>query len=101
LYDGRQAGALDRAEELAAEIISMCIRYGGSVTGEHGIGIEKRQYLPRQYSELDVDVMHTIRLAIDPQEISNRGKMFPGGDAPVMKLRGLHPLEKAGIISRE
>jgi glycolate oxidase len=101
LYDGREAGALDRAEELAAEIISMCIRYGGSVTGEHGIGIEKRQYLPQQFSELDVDVMHTIRLAIDPQEISNRGKMFPGGDAPVMKLRGMHPLEKAGIISRE
>jgi glycolate oxidase len=101
LYDGREAGALDRAEELAGEIIRMCIRYGGSVTGEHGIGIEKRQYLPQQFSELDVDMMHSIRLAIDPQEISNRGKMFPGGDAPVMKLRGMHPLEKAGIISRE
>jgi glycolate oxidase len=101
LYDGREAGALERAEELAGEIIHMCIRYGGSVTGEHGIGIEKRQYLPQQFSELDVDVMHTIRLAIDPQEISNRGKMFPGGDAPAMKLRGMHPLEKAGIISRE
>jgi glycolate oxidase len=101
LYDGREAGALDRAEELASEIISMCIRYGGSVTGEHGIGIEKRQYLPQQFSELDVDVMHDIRMAIDPQEISNRGKMFPGGDAPVMKLRGMHPLEKAGVISRE
>lgn len=101
LYDGCEAGALDRAEELAGEIIRMCIRYGGSVTGEHGIGIEKRQYLPQQFGELDVDVMHAIRLAIDPQEISNRGKMFPGGDAPVMKLRGMHPLEKAGIISRE
>jgi glycolate oxidase len=101
LYDGREAGALERAEELAGEIIRMCIRYGGSVTGEHGIGIEKRQYLPQQFSELDVDVMHSVRLAIDPQEISNRGKMFPGGDAPVMKLRGMHPLEKAGIISRE
>jgi len=101
LYDGREAGVLDRAEELAGEIIRMCIRYGGSVTGEHGIGIEKRQYLPQQFSELDVDVMHDIRLAIDPQEISNRGKMFPGSDAPVMKLRGLHPLEQAGIISRE
>jgi glycolate oxidase len=101
LYDGRESGALERAEELAGEIIHMCIRYGGSVTGEHGIGIEKRQYLPQQFSELDVDVMHRIRLTIDPQEISNRGKMFPGGDAPVLKLRGLHPLEKAGIISRE
>ena len=101
LYDGREAGALERAEELAGEIIRMCIRYGGSITGEHGVGIEKRGYLPQQFTELDVDVMHDIRLAIDPQEISNRGKMFPGGDAPVMKLRGMHPLEKAGIISRE
>ncbi len=101
LYDGREAGALERAEELAGEIIRMCIRYGGSITGEHGIGIEKRSYLPQQFSELDVDVMHNIRLAIDPREISNRGKMFPGGDAPVMKLRGMHPLEKAGVISRE
>ena len=101
LYDGREAGTLDRAEELAGEIIRMCIRYGGSITGEHGVGTEKRDYLPQQFDELDVDVMRDLRLAIDPHEISNRGKMFPGGDAPVMRLRGLHPLEKAGIISRE
>ena len=101
LYDGREAGALERAEELAGEIVHMCIRYGGSITGEHGVGLEKRDYLPQQFTELDVDVMHAVRLAIDPQEISNRGKMFPGGDAPVMRLRGMHPLEQAGIISRE
>jgi glycolate oxidase len=101
LYDGREPGALERAEELAGEIVQLCIRYGGSITGEHGVGMEKRGYLPQMFDELDVDAMHRIRLAIDPQEISNRGKMFPGGDAPVMKLRGLHPLEKAGIISRE
>jgi glycolate oxidase len=101
LYDGREPGSLERAEQLAGEIVRMCIRYGGSITGEHGIGLEKRDYLPQMFSELDVDVMHHLRLAIDPQEISNRGKMFPGGDAPVMKLRGMHPLEKAGIISRE
>ncbi len=101
LYDGREAGSLERAEELAGEIVRLCIRYGGSITGEHGIGLEKRDYLPQMFGELDVDVMHHIRSAIDPKELSNRGKMFPGGDAPVMKLRGLHPLEKAGVISRE
>ncbi len=101
LYDGREPGSLERAEQLAGEIVQMCIRYGGSITGEHGIGMEKRGYLPQMFGELDVDVMHNIRLSIDPQEISNRGKMFPGGDAPVMQLRGMHPLEKAGIISRE
>lgn len=101
LYDGREPGSLERAEELAGEIVRLCIRYGGSITGEHGIGLEKRDYLPQMFGELDVDVMHHLRLAIDPKELSNRGKMFPGGDAPVMKLRGLHPLEKAGVISRE
>lgn len=101
LYDGREPGSLERAEELAGEIVRLCIRYGGSITGEHGIGLEKRDYLPQMFGELDVDVMHHIRSAIDPKELSNRGKMFPGGDAPVMKLRGLHPLEKAGVISRE
>jgi glycolate oxidase len=101
LYDGREAGSLERAEELAGEIVHMCIRYGGSITGEHGIGLEKRDYLPQMFSELDVDVMHHIRSAIDPKELSNRGKMFPGGEAPVQRLRGMHPLEKAGIISRE
>ncbi|HJW83845.1 MAG TPA: FAD-linked oxidase C-terminal domain-containing protein [Anaerolineae bacterium] len=101
LYDGREPGSLERAKQLAGEVVQMCIRYGGSITGEHGIGMEKRSYLAQMFNELDVDVMHAIRLAIDPQEISNRGKMFPGGDAPVMKLRGLHPLEKAGLISRE
>jgi glycolate oxidase len=101
LYDGREAGSLERAEELAGEIVRMCIRYGGSITGEHGVGLEKRDYLPQMFSELDVDVMHHIRSAIDPKELSNRGKMFPGGEAPVQRLRGMHPLEKAGIISRE
>lgn len=101
LYDGRETGSLERAEELAGEIVRMCIRYGGSITGEHGIGLEKRDYLPQMFSELDVEVMHHIRSAIDPKGLSNRGKMFPGGDAPVMKLRGMHPLEKAGVISRE
>jgi glycolate oxidase len=101
LYDGREPGSLERAEELAGEIVRLCIRYGGSITGEHGIGLEKRDYLPQMFGELDVDVMHHIRSAIDPKELSNRGKMFPGGDAPVLKLRGLHPLEKAGVISRE
>ncbi len=101
LYDGREPGALERAEELSGEIVQMCIRYGGSITGEHGIGMEKRDYLPQMFGEIDVETMWQIRTAIDPLELSNRGKMFPGGDAPALKMVGMHPLEKAGIISRE
>ncbi len=77
LYDGREAGAYERAEGLAGEIIKMCIRMGGSITGEHGVGIEKRQYLPAQFNEIDMAALHRLRWAMDPGELANRGKMFP------------------------
>jgi glycolate oxidase len=77
LFDGREEGALERAEQLAGEILQMCIRFGGSITGEHGIGVEKRAFLPQMFAEADLDVMRALHLAIDPQGISNRGKMFP------------------------
>ena len=76
LYDGREPGVLARAEELAGEILHMCVRFGGSITGEHGIGLEKRRYLPVMFSQEDIDTFWRLRLAIDPQEIANRGKMF-------------------------
>ena len=101
LYDGREAGAYERAEELAGKILRMCVQYGGSITGEHGVGIEKRAYLPEMFNEDDIDAMQRLRLAIDPKEISNRGKMFPDGTSPALRFSGPHPLEKAGIISRE
>ncbi len=101
LYNGREAGALERAKKLAGEILKMCIQYGGSITGEHGVGVEKREYLPQMFSERDVETMRRLRRAIDPLEISNRGKMFPDGQAPALAFTGPHPLEIAGIISRE
>jgi glycolate oxidase len=101
LYNGREAGALERAEELAGKILKMCIELGGSITGEHGVGVEKRDYMPAMFAEVDLETMRNIRLQIDPKEISNRGKMFPGGEVPALQVHGLHPLEKKGIISRE
>jgi glycolate oxidase len=101
LFDGRELGALERAEQLAGEILALCIRLGGSITGEHGVGMEKRDYLPRMFAENDVDAMHRLRLAMDPLHIANPGKMFPAGEAPALRHVGLHPLEKAGIIARE
>jgi glycolate oxidase len=100
LYNGREQGALERAEALAGDILSMCIELGGSITGEHGIGMEKRAYMPIMFSEVDLDVMADLRLAIDPNELANRGKMFPGGDAPALHSHAPHPLEKQGVISR-
>ena len=77
LFDGRQAGALERAEQLAGEILRLCVRFGGSITGEHGIGMEKRNFLPLMFAEADLGVMRALHRAIDPRQIANRGKMFP------------------------
>lgn len=101
LYNGREEGALHAAEKLAGRILKMCIEMGGSITGEHGIGMEKREYLQDMFNYDDIDVMKDIRHAFDPDEIANPGKMFPGSEAPSLALHGLHPLEKAGLISRE
>ena len=101
LYDGRDEGALERAEGLAGDILAMCIRMEGSITGEHGVGIEKRAFLPKMFSETDMDAMMALRLAMDPKEIANRGKMFPGDpSAPGRPTHQPHPLERAGVISR-
>jgi glycolate oxidase len=79
LFDGRDSSSLDRAEELAGEIVKLCIDLGGSITGEHGVGVEKRDYLPLMFNESDIGAMRSLRQQIDPKELSNRGKMFPSG----------------------
>ncbi len=101
LYDGRVAGELERAEKLAGRILKMCVEMGGSITGEHGVGVEKREYLPDMFSADEIDCMKRVRAAFDPLEISNPGKMFPAAGAPALAQHGLHPLEKAGLLSRE
>lgn len=101
LYDGREPGALARAEELAGKILKLCVEMGGSITGEHGVGVEKRAYLPDMFSAEEIDCLKRVRAAFDPLGIANPGKMFPVADAPALAQHGLHPLEKAGVISRE
>ncbi len=101
LYNGREAGALDSAEKLAGDILRLCLRLGGSITGEHGVGLEKRAFMPELFNPTDLAVMRRLRRALDPRELSNPGKMFPDGEAPALLARGMHPLERAGVISRE
>jgi glycolate oxidase len=101
LFDGRESGALQRAEALAGKILKMCVAMGGSLTGEHGLGMEKREFLPDMFSPEEIECMKRLRAAFDPLEISNPGKMFPSAEAPALQGHGLHPLEKAGVISRE
>src|SRR5881394_2717188 len=97
LFDGRQAGALQRAEELAGRILQMCVEMGGSITGEHGIGAEKREFLSAMFSPDEIDCLQRLRAAFDPLGIANPGKMFPTAEAPALQQHGLHPLEKAGL----
>jgi glycolate oxidase len=100
LYDGRQPGALHQAEEVAGQILRLCVELGGSITGEHGIGMEKRAFLGEMFDAESIEWMQKIRRAVDPHEIANRGKMFPDGEGEPTLLHGLHPLEKAGIAER-
>jgi glycolate oxidase len=101
LFNGRVAGDLERAEQLAGRILRMCVEMGGSLTGEHGIGVEKNNYLPDMFSAAEIECMQRLRAAFDPLGIANPGKMFPSAEAPALTQHGLHPLEKAGVISRE
>jgi glycolate oxidase len=77
LYDGRTTGELERAEALAGEILRMCVHLGGSITGEHGVGVEKRAFLAEMFTEADLAVMRRLRRAMDPRVLANRGKVFP------------------------
>ena len=80
LFDGREPGAVDRAHALAGEILDLCVRLGGSITGEHGIGMEKRAFLERMFGPSDLELMRRLRAAIDPAALANRGKMLPASN---------------------
>lgn len=101
MYDGNVDGAFAKADALAGRILQLCIDMGGSITGEHGVGIEKRHHLASMFDEPTIDLMRRLRLALDAREICNPGKMFPSAEPPALSHGGLHPLEKAGVIFRE
>jgi glycolate oxidase len=100
LFDSKAEGEFHRAELVSSDIIDLCIRLGGSITGEHGVGVEKRDFMPRQFSETDMDAMWRMRTTVDPKTIANRGKVFPEAEAPSLRAVGMHPLERDGVISR-
>ncbi len=81
-FDAKQADGLEKAEALAGKILRLCLKLGGSITGEHGVGVEKLEYMPDMFTETDLDTFNRLRRSIDPNEISNRGKMLPGKEAP-------------------
>jgi glycolate oxidase len=77
LYDPAQPGALEKVETLGGEILKLCVRAGGSISGEHGIGVDKRCYMPEMFSPTDLETMKKVRYAFDPQGRANPDKLFP------------------------
>jgi glycolate oxidase len=100
LFDDAVPGQSDRAEQVSGAIVDLCIEYGGSITGEHGVGSDKAKYMPRMFNDDDLDTMQLVRCAFDPSSISNPGKIFPTprlcGEVPG-RHKGAHPLADAGI----
>ena len=100
LFDSSREGELERAEELAGEILTLCVDLGGSITGEHGVGMEKLAYLSKQFGPIEMNLMTNLRRSIDPTEIANRGKMLAIASGKQRPPTNHHPLEQQGVISR-
>jgi glycolate oxidase len=101
LYDAAQPGQAERAEALATSILDACLEHGGSVTGEHGIGVDKREALGKMFTADDLAAMQRLRCAFDPASLCNPGKVFPTprlcGEPP--GPRRVPPLEAAGAAT--
>ena len=102
LYDRRIAGQEAAAEALSYKILEICIAAGGSITGEHGVGEDKKRAMCKMFSEPDLETMQRVRCAFDPLQLSNPTKLFPTprlcGEKPGKYVA--HPLETSGIAER-
>ncbi len=77
LYDANQPGELDRAEAFGADILRLCVAVGGALTGEHGVGVEKRDLMPVMFNDIDLAQQLRVKSAFDPHHLLNPGKVFP------------------------
>jgi glycolate dehydrogenase FAD-linked subunit len=102
LYDATVAGEVERAKTLADAILAACVDAGGSLTGEHGIGVDKACAMPSMFSERDLDAFERVRRAFDPDGLANPGKVIPTprlcGEVPGPYRA--HPLERLGLAER-
>ena len=77
LYDANQPGELETAEAFGADILRLCVEVGGVLTGEHGVGVEKRDLMPVMFGPVDLAQQQRVKCAFDPELLLNPGKMFP------------------------
>jgi glycolate oxidase len=103
LYDDEVPGATEAAETLSGAILDLCITYGGSITGEHGVGVDKSRYMTKMFGADDLDTMQLLRCAFDPASLCNPGKVFPTprlcGEVPGAR-RAPHPLVASGQVDQ-
>ncbi len=103
LFDDSVAGEQEKAEKLSGKILDLCIEHGGSITGEHGVGVDKSRYMPSMFGADDLDTMQLLRCAFDPGGLCNPGKVFPTprlcGEVPGVR-HAPHPLVTAGLIGQ-
>jgi glycolate oxidase len=99
LYNDASPSETEAAEVLSGQILDACIEYGGSITGEHGVGVDKSRYMPKMFTAADLDTMQLVRCAFDPASLCNPGKIFPTprlcGEVPGHH-RAPHPTVAAG-----
>jgi len=102
LYDQRIPGQQAAAEALSVKILDLCIEAGGSITGEHGVGEDKKKNMGKMYAEPDLATMQRVRCAFDPYNLANPTKLFPTprlcGEKPGEYIP--HPVEVAGLADR-
>jgi len=77
MYDANKPGELEKAEDFGADILKMCVEVGGVLTGEHGVGVEKRDLMPEMFTEDDLKQQQRVKCAFDPGSLLNPGKVFP------------------------
>jgi glycolate oxidase len=77
MYDANKPGELERAEQFGADLLRLCVEVGGVLTGEHGVGVEKRDLMPAMFSEIDLAQQERVKCAFDPDSLLNPGKVFP------------------------
>jgi glycolate oxidase len=103
LFDDTVEGEQEAAEKVSGMILDLCIEHGGSITGEHGVGLDKSRYMPRMFGADDLDTMQLLRCAFDPAGLCNPGKVFPTprlcGEVPGVR-HAPHPLVTAGLIDQ-
>jgi glycolate oxidase len=83
MFDSMKEGDLEKAEAFGADILKLCVDVGGVLTGEHGVGVEKRDLMPLMFSDYDLQVQEQVKCAFDPKGLLNPGKVFPSLSACV------------------